>query len=94
MSHSDNYQMYFLVMGSNLKLVRNIARQNYEELITIIKYKDSSKTNQHEGHKGKTSYDTFAPAIKWITHAQITGIDIDDPKRGKTAFNEEINLDT
>ena len=80
-------------MGSNLNLVRNISRQNYEELITIIKYKDSSKTNQHEGHKGKTSYDTFAPAIKWITHAQITGIDIDDPKRGKTAFNEEINLD-
>ena len=73
--------MYFLVMGSNLKLVRSIARQNYEELITIMKYKDSSRTNQNEGHK-LANYDTFAPAIKWITHAQITGINIDDPKRG------------
>lgn len=80
-------------MGSNLKLVQNIARQNYEELITIIKYKDSSTTNQNEGHKSKTSYDTFAPAIKWITHAQITRIDLDNPKRGKTAFNNVINLD-
>ena len=86
--------MYFLVMGSNIKLVRNIARQNYEELITIIKYKNISNTSQNEGNKSKTSYDTLAPAIKWITHAQITGIDIDDPKRGKTAFNNQINLDT
>lgn len=76
-----------------MQLVRNIARQNYEELITIIKYKDSSTTNQNEKHMSKTSYDTFAPAIKWITHAQITGIDMDDPKRGKTSFNKEINLD-
>ena len=75
--------MYFLVMGSNLKLVRSIARQNYEELITIMKCKDSSRTNQNEGHKSKASYDTFAPAIKLITHAQITGINIDDPKRGR-----------
>ena len=86
--------MYFLVMGSKLELVRDIGRQNYEELITIIKYKDSSKTHQNEGHKGKTSYDTFAPAIKWITHSQITGIEIDDPKRGKTAFDNDIILNT
>ena len=76
-----------------MKLVRNIARQNYEELKTIIKYKNISNTSQNEGNKSKTSYDTFAPAIKWITHSQITGIDIDDPKRGKTAFINEINLD-
>ena len=77
-----------------MKLVRNIARQNYEELKTIIKYKNISNTSQNEGNKSKTSYDTLAPAIEWITHAQITGIDIDDPKRGKTSIHKKINLNT
>ena len=72
----------FSVMSSNPELVRNCARQNYDELQSIFKYDYSLSGSKMGRHI--TNFDLFSPALKWIIHAQIKGLDAVDPKRGKT----------
>ena len=68
-------------MSSNHDLVRSCARQNYDELQTIFKY-DYSLSNSQMG-KHMSNFDLFSPALKWIIRAQIKGLELVDPKRGK-----------
>ena len=70
-------------MISNFELVRNSAKQNYDELWTIYKYCSNSNLNGSEIGKHITNFELFSPALKWIILAQIKGLDIIDPKRGK-----------
>ena len=69
------------VMSSNHDLVRSCARQNYDELQTIFKYDYSLRKNEMAKHI--SNFDLFSPALKWIIRAQIKGLELVDPKRGK-----------
>ena len=73
--------MTLSVMSSNHELVRNCAKQNYEELQSIFKY-DYNLNGSLMGRHIK-NFELFSPALKWIIHAQIKGLDAVDPKRGK-----------
>ena len=68
-------------MSSNHDLVRSCARQNYDELQNIFKY-DYRLSNSQMG-KHISNFDLFTPALKWIIRAQIKGLELVDPKRGK-----------
>ena len=69
------------MMSSNHDLVRSCARQNYDELQTIFKYDYSLSKSQMAKHI--SNFDLFSPALKWIIRAQIKGLELVDPKRGK-----------
>ena len=68
-------------MSSNHELVRNCAKQNYEELQSIFKY-DYNLSGSQMGKHIK-NFELFSPALKWIIHAQVKGLDTVDPKRGE-----------
>ena len=69
-------------MTSNSELVRNAARQNYEEIMAIYKYCSSNNASLMSKHI--SNFELFSPALRWIIHAQLKGLDIVDPLRGKS----------
>ena len=72
-------------MASNLDLVRKSAKQNYDELLVLFKPTNQSFNviDNNTSVTNTTNYDLFWPALKWIIHAQVKGLDTVDPIRGK-----------
>ena len=71
-------------MASNLDLVRKSAKQNYDELLALLKQTNPSfNVIDNTSVTNTTNYDLFWPALKWIIHAQVKGLDTVDPIRGK-----------
>ena len=85
----DNKTQNILVVshGGLIKLLTNYISQDCKCDVSVLDEEDQRNIlnpSHYVKNAGISNFELFSPALRWIIHAQLKGLDIVDPLRGKS----------